>query len=243
MMSSLLPAVAFLDNKRRTGPVHRSILALDLEGSTTRTDPVKGELRRVMYDLLGHSLEETSIASSHVEQMSDRGDGVLVLVKPHDEVPKAALLDRLIPLLTAFLNEYNAQAARPELQMRLRAVVHAGEVNIDRRGFYGESVDIACRLLDSPAVKRALRESPAPLVLVVSEDIYSGIVRHGCANASGYLPRCRVRVAGRQHRGYVHIPVAGARPAATPLAGKRIERQVAAVIGRALGTSASPAAG
>ena len=44
-----------------------------------RTNPVKGELRRVMYDLLGHSLEAVAITGNRLEQLTDRGDGVLVL--------------------------------------------------------------------------------------------------------------------------------------------------------------------
>ena len=34
------------------GPVHRSIVAVDVEGSTKRTNPAKGKVRRIMYDLL-----------------------------------------------------------------------------------------------------------------------------------------------------------------------------------------------
>ena len=32
--------------------------------------------------------------------------------------------------------------------MRLRAVVHAGEIHDDGRGFYGEDLDVAFRLLE-----------------------------------------------------------------------------------------------
>ena len=205
-MSTQLAAVASLDDQRPVGPVYRSIIALDLEESTKRTNLVKGELRRVMYDLLGHALEAVAITGNHLEQLTDRGDGVLVLIRPHDDVPKTVLLDRLIPLLTTMLAEYNAQAAHPALRMRLRAVVHAGEVHLDRRGCYGEAIDIAIRLLDSPRVKKALKQAAAPLVLVISDEIYSGIVCHGYVDANTYLPLVWVRVANRRHRGWVHIP-------------------------------------
>ena len=165
----------------------------------------KGELRRVMYDLLEHSLEAVAITGNRLEPLTDRGDGVLALVRPHDEVPKTVLLDRFIPLLTGLLTEYNAQAAEPELRMRLRAVVHAGEVHMDSRGCYGAAIDVAVRLLDAPRVKKALKQAAAPLVLVVSEEIYSGIVRHGYVGASGYFP-VWARVGKRRHRGWVHVP-------------------------------------
>jgi hypothetical protein len=211
-MTTRLAAVTFLDGRRPSGPVHRSIIAVDLEGSTLRTNPVKGELRRVMYELLAHSLESVAITGNRLERLIDRGDGVLVLIRPHDDVPKTILLDRLIPLLASLLAEYNARAAQPALRIRLRVVVHAGEVHDDVRGFYGEAIDVAIRLLDSPAVKKALKLAAGPLVLVVSDEIHSAIVCHGYVPADSYLPLVRVHVGGRRHRGWVHVPA----PAASP---------------------------
>jgi len=209
---ALPAAVAIFDGPRSAGPVYRSIVVVDLEGSTTRTNPVKGELRRIMYDLLDHSLEAAAITSNHLERLTDRGDGVMVLIRPHDEVPKTVLLDRLIPLLTKLLTEYNAQTMQSALRMRWRAVVHAGEVHADSRGFYGEAIDVAIRLLDSQAVKLALKQSASPLVLVVSDEIHSGIVSHGYVQCGPYRQLVRVRVANRQHRGWVHVPDPGAAP-------------------------------
>jgi hypothetical protein len=211
-MSTRLAAVASLDDRRPVGPLYRSIIVLDLEESTMRTNPVKGELRRVMYHLLGRSLEAVAITGNRLEPLTDRGDGILVLVKPHDEVPKTVLLDRLVPLLAALLVEYNAQVVHPALRMRLRVVVHAGEVHLDRRGWYGEAIDIAVRLLDSPRVKKTLKQATAPLVLVISNEIYSGIVCQGYVDANTYHPLVRVGVGKRRHRGWVHIPAPVASP-------------------------------
>jgi hypothetical protein len=36
-------------------PRHRSILALDIEQSTSRPDPIKAELRRAIYRLFGQA--------------------------------------------------------------------------------------------------------------------------------------------------------------------------------------------
>jgi hypothetical protein len=212
-MRTRLAAVMSLGSQRQAGPVHRSIIVLDLEQSTMRTNPVKGELRRVMYDLLGRSLEAVAVTGNRLEPLTDRGDGILVLIKPHDDVPKTVLLDRLIPQLATLLAEYNAHAAQPALRMRLRVVVHAGEVHIDRQGCYGEAIDVAVRLLDSPRVKKVLQQAAAPLVLVISNEIYSGIVRQGYVDSDTYLPLVRVRVGKRQHCGWIHFPPALAPPA------------------------------
>jgi hypothetical protein len=207
-MSTRLAAVRTLDARPLDGPVHRSIVAVDLEGSTQRTNPVKGELRRVLYEVVDRALRAAGIAAKHLEQLTDRGDGVLILIRPHDDVPKTVLLGRLIPMLTALLVEHNAAVTEPALQLRLRAVVHAGEVHDDGKGFYGDDLDVAFRLLDSPTVKRALREAAAsPLVLVVSEEIFTAIVRHGYVDGGPYEQRVHVRVGERRRRGRIHIPV------------------------------------
>ncbi len=261
-MNTRLAAATSQDDERPAGPVYRSIIALDIEASTTRTNPVKGELRRVMYELLGRALDAVAITGNRLEELTDRGDGVLVLIRAHDDVPKTVLLCRLIPLLTALLTEYNAQAAQPTLRIRLRAVVHAGEVHLDGRGCYGQAIDVAIRLLDAPPVKKALKQAQAPLVLVISDEIYSGIVWHGYVDANAYLPIVRVTVANRRHRGWVHVPGAVAsavvggpglvlgskstgasRSSALAVAGERAQRPVAAIIERAGGvTRAGPVA-
>jgi hypothetical protein len=221
-MNARLHPVADRGDRRAAGPKYRSIVAVDLEGSTTRTNPVKGELRRVMYDLLGRSLAAAPITADHLEPLTDRGDGVLVLIRPHDDVPKTTLLDRLAPALNALLTAHNAAVTEPALRMRMRMVVHAGEVHDDSRGFYGEAIDVAIRLLDSARVKGALRQSPAPLVLVVSEAIYSGIIAHGYVDGERYRPLVRVLVTGKRHRGWVCVPSASAPPA--PLTSRQAGR-------------------
>jgi hypothetical protein len=166
----------------------------------------QGELRRNLYELLEWSLQAAGITARHLEQHSDRGDGVLILIRPHDDVPKTVVLRRLIPELTALLVRHNTAAEGSDLQLRLRAVVHAGEVHEDDNGFYGDDLDFAFRLLDSPKLKKALEAAAPPLVLVVSEEIYHGIVRQGYLGGAVYRPLCRVRVGNRQRRGWVHVP-------------------------------------
>ncbi|WP_433468829.1 hypothetical protein [Spirillospora sp. CA-128828] len=193
--------------------MHRSILVVDLENSTAalRTNPVKEELRCQIYGLLRQAMADTGIEDRWCDPFEDRGDGVLALIHPVDQLPKTFLLSRLIPALTRGLTDYNQcvpDAERPGHCMRMRAVLHAGEVHRDDNGPFGEAVDLACRLLDSPKVKRYLRVSSSPLVLVVSEDIYWGIVKHGYDGIcpSSYHPGVRVLLAGRRRQGFVHAP-------------------------------------
>lgn len=194
-------------------PVHRSILVVDLENSTAalRTNPIKQELRSQIYGQLRRAMVHTHIDDRWCDRFEDRGDGVLALFQPVDELPKTHLLSRLVPRLAQQLVDYNRSLPaedRPSRCMRLRASVHAGEVHRDENGPFGEAIDLACRLLDAPKLKKCLRTCSAPLVLVVSEDIYWGIVKHGYDGIcpESYRPDLRVSVAERRRQGYVHVP-------------------------------------
>ena len=213
--------------RARLRPRYRTIMAVDIEGSTRRSDPVKAELRRVLYRLLEEAFNRAGIVEGYREPYVDRGDGMLVLVHPLDEVPKTLLLHPVVPILSALLAEYNAEpviAPGGDRRIRVRVVVHAGEVHNDGRGNFGEALDVAFRLLDSPEAREALRRVRAPLVLVVSGDIYHSIVRHGYEGirADSYVPLVRQEVHGRSHEGWVHgAPASLAPPAAPGLAARR----------------------
>jgi class 3 adenylate cyclase len=192
-------------------PRHRAIVALDIEQSTSRPDPVKAELRRTIYDLFDQALRSAGICRRHRDRFTDRGDGLLALIHPVDRAPKALLLNRAIPALSKLLADYNAAvlyADRPHWQLRIRAVVHAGEVHYDTNGCFGEALDIAFRLLDAPSVKKTLRTAVGPLTLVISADIYRTIVRHGYdgIDQHAFRPLVRVHVAGNRYTGWIHLP-------------------------------------
>jgi HD domain len=206
-----LEALAFaaLHRARPMRPAcHRTIIALDIEGSTSRPDPVKAELRTMLYELFDAALRSVGIYPRHRDRFIDRGDGLLGLIRPVDQAPKALVLNRVIPEFSRLLRAYNASlppTSSQQRQVRVRVVLHAGEVHYDSDGCYGEALDIACRLLDAPVVKKALKAAPGPLILVVSGDIYSSVVRHGHDQiANGTFHRLvRKQVAGRHYAGWI----------------------------------------
>jgi molecular chaperone DnaK len=185
------------------GSVHRSILAVDIEGSVERPNLVKMELRRALYGLLDEALQAAGIAREYLEPLIDRGDGVLILVRPHDDVPKNVLLDQMVPMLAALLIEHNTKVSHEEFRLRLRAAVHAGEIYHDGNGFFGEDLDVAFRLLDSPATKRIQRDAATPpVLLVVSDTVFSGVVGHDPTDK----PPVRINVAGQSRHGWIQFP-------------------------------------
>jgi hypothetical protein len=192
-------------------PHYRAIIALDIERSTSRPNPIKGELRNKTYELFEMALRAAGIGRRHHDRFVDRGDGILALIRPVDQAPKALLLNQVVPFFSRLLAEYNAGLSRhsqPQRQLRMRVVMHAGEVHYDANGCYGESLDVAFRLLDAARVKRALRETSYPLILVVSGEIYSSVVRQGYDGIDDqtFHPLVRVQVAGKRYPGWIHIP-------------------------------------
>jgi hypothetical protein len=200
-----------------TLPVYRSILALDIEGSTRRTNPIKEELRELVYRFLTGALGMAGIDVRTCDPFTDRGDGVLVLLRPTDEFPKPFLLSRLIPAIASLLSARNSgisPAEEPRI-LRLRAVVHAGEVHYDGKGFFGEDLDVAFRLLDAPRFKDHLKSGTAPLALVVSDSFYQSIIRHGYdgIDHGEFRPLVTVNVGNQRRKGWVHFPLPIAVPA------------------------------
>ena len=191
-------------------PRYRVIVALDIERSTDRTDPVKAELRTKIYELFHAALRSAGIHKRHRDRFIDRGDGILALIHPVDQAPKVLLLNRAIPAFNRLLIEYNASLTRADRlgrQLRVRVVMHAGEVHYDANGCFGEALDVAFRLLNAVYVKRVLRVGADPLVLIVSGDIYRSVVRHGYdgMDQRAFRPLVRVQVAGNRYPGWIQL--------------------------------------
>lgn len=157
-------------------PCYRNILAIDVQSSTTRNNGAKARMRDAMYGLLTESLALNDITDDDRDPFIDSGDGLVALLHAVDRVPKTLLLRSVVPMLSDLLAAHNA--VHPHDGLRLRVVQNAGEVHHDGRGAYGEALDVTFRLLNAPAMKRALRRTAAPLVLAVSDTVFDSVVRH-----------------------------------------------------------------
>lgn len=155
-------------------PSNRTILLIDMEGSGGRRDTEQAVIRRMLYAVLHETLSAAAIEPTEY-RCEDRGDGVFVLIDP--SVPKPALLRSLLTTTPERLVSNNRLAAECA-RIRLRIVVHSGEVALDDFGAVGGDVVHAFRLLDAPALRTELRRTPEPSVLCVSEAVFRGVVRH-----------------------------------------------------------------
>lgn len=185
----------------------RVIVALDIEGSTSRPDPVKAELRTMIYELFDAALRSAGISARHRDRFADRGDGLLALIDPADQ---ALLLSLALPAFGRLLAGYNASLPDPggrDRRLRVRVIVHSGNVHDDDNGCFGEALDIAFRLLDAPSVKATLKMAHGAVLLVVSSDIHDLLL--SCSGGiAGYTATrlVTVRVAGNDHQGWIHVP-------------------------------------
>jgi tetratricopeptide (TPR) repeat protein len=184
-------------------PEHRSILVVDIEEFSQRTNPVQLGLHRRLRDLLQGALQAGEI-NKDVCEWEDRGDGFLVTIGA--EVPKSRLLDPVIPLLAERVNAHNL-AAEPAWRLRLRVVVHAGEVLRDPKPNVGQAVVAACRLLDAPQLRACLKATSRPLVVAVTDWIHQEVVQHGYAgiDRAAYWPMAFTSKNTIGHA-WVHVP-------------------------------------
>ncbi|WP_018681725.1 hypothetical protein [Actinokineospora enzanensis] len=161
---------------RRGVPRHRSIVVIDIAGSSRWDNPAQLRARRTLELLVRNAFRRAGIPWWRLA-VEGTGDGMIILVPPG--VSKVDILDPVVPALAAGLREYNGVTA-PRLRMRLRMSVHAGEVLRTDKGWVSRDVTTACRMVDGEPLYLELERSPeADLVVCVSEQIHESVVRHG----------------------------------------------------------------
>ena len=202
-----LACAALISNQPLRPPRRRVIVALDIENSTSRPDPVKAELRTMLYELFDAALRAAGVTARRRDRFADRGDGLRALIDPADQ----ALIHLVIPVFSQLLASYNASLPHPDgadRQLRVRVVMHTGNVHDDNNGYFGEALDAAFRLLDAPRAKTVLKTAQGPLLLVVSSDIYNAVSPNDPAGPGRTISSRLVtaQVAGHQYQGWIHIP-------------------------------------
>lgn len=148
-------------------PFPASALVVDLRGFGTLTNPEQLAARRRLYGILSRAFTGGGVPWEGCRR-EDRGDGLLVVAPPW--VPKTTLLGPVLDRITDPRNDW---------PRRLRVAVHAGEMHHDGNGFVGTDVNRVFRLANSAPLREALERTTAPCALLVSEELYHGIVRHG----------------------------------------------------------------
>jgi hypothetical protein len=184
--------------------VHRTIVVVDVEsfGDRARTNTHQVSVRAGMYHALRLAFDDAGIPWSKCEH-EDRGDGVFIRIPA--EVPKSLCSERLPQTLVNALRIHNSVHSA-EARIRLRMVLHAGDVNYDDHGVTAVSVNLAFRLLDAAPLKAALANSPGVLALVVSDWFYDEIVRHSPASNPASFRRISLKVKETAAHAWIALP-------------------------------------
>jgi hypothetical protein len=155
-------------------PVHKTIMLLDIQKFGPRLHLEQAEAHRVLYSILHRVLTSAAIEQTNA-RTEDRGDGVFVLLDAG--VPKVRVIRALLTDLPTALYDYN-RLASDSAQVRMRAVLHAGDVEITSDGAVGPPVVEAFRLINTAVLRKTLESTDEPSVLCVSDAIHREVVRH-----------------------------------------------------------------
>ena len=187
----------------RGTPIHHTIVELDVTGSGRRNDQLhlrmRADLRAIVADVLAmQRLDPDTI------DRTDLGDGVRLVIPAH--ISPHALLDPFIPNLAAALRAHRATVINAA-RLRLRVAVHMGLLHRDVDGWAGAPLVHCARLLNAEPVRSAIAVADqADLVLVVSETIYTDVVRHGYGFDEAAYRHVRIAEKETIANAWIHIP-------------------------------------
>lgn len=158
-------------------PEYRAMMAVDVQGSGTRGNMPQLEMREILSAALAEAFDRSGIDLASC-RYDDLGDGARVIIP--SATPKYHLIHPVTDELAACLRRANDRADAGE-PMKLRAALHAGDVYLNHeRGIAGTSLVVLARLLDSAAIREALRASSLtdPVAVIISQHFYEETVPH-----------------------------------------------------------------
>ncbi|MGC4807039.1 hypothetical protein [Micromonospora sp. DT233] len=156
-------------------PTPHAIVVVDIEGFGRRSNPMQASLRTAMYEVVQNAFADVNLSWGDVFPQ-DRGDGILMLVPA--SVSTVVLAGDLVRALDAGLRE-KARIFTQAHAMRFRVALHQGLCQPDGKGWVGEAINTASRLVDAQPLRLALAAAPrATLAFVVSDEIHRSVIRH-----------------------------------------------------------------
>jgi class 3 adenylate cyclase len=194
-------AFPFTIRREDRAPRHMSIMVVDVTSFGRLDNRAQTRVRAALNAMVRAAFRRAGIRWSIA--VENRGDGMIVLVPATKST--VSLLDPVVPALAAHLRRHN-ETATPRI--RLRISVHVGVVDRDATGWVGSDLITACRLVDSPTVRRYLHQRPSQdVVVAVTDLVYHGIVQHRYRrlDPTTYTP-IHVSVKELSTKAWVHTP-------------------------------------
>ncbi|PRY00709.1 hypothetical protein [Allonocardiopsis opalescens] len=205
-----------------TGPLNPGIRRLcfsaDLKSYGSRDDVGQYEAQRALPKVLETSCRRAGLERAHWTRQP-QGDGELALLPPG--IDEARTISGLVRELRVALFHYNRDRAE-HARLRVRLAAHEGIVHLADNGFAGDAVVTVSRLCESEPAKDALERHPgSDLVLIVSDRIFTDVIRHNhddlLAEDFREVP-VSVPAKNFAATAWLHVP---GRPASEPAGGER----------------------
>jgi hypothetical protein len=189
-------------------------MVLDIAGSARWHNQDQLRARATLAAAIQSAVRAAGVTMADLA-IEDRGDGMILLIPP--TVSKVDILDPIVPRLAERLHRHNA-TAESQRRIQLRVAIHAGEIHRDPHGWVGTDLITACRLVNAEPLYQLLDRNPrADLVLLVSDLIYQGVVRHGYRGIDP-ADYTQVNVVAKEVRtlAWLRTPHAGLLPVPAP---------------------------
>ncbi|RJL35745.1 hypothetical protein [Bailinhaonella thermotolerans] len=155
----------------------RALISVDATGYGSADDQRQSDIQAGLLDVLDKAAAAAGLERDKWERQG-AGDGEFSVLLP--QIAEGRLVGDFPRYLAAFLNRRNGDAPW-EHRLRLRLAIHYGTAIANVNGRSGQGAVEVARLCDSPPLRVALRESRADLAVILSDRIYTDIVRHGHA--------------------------------------------------------------
>jgi class 3 adenylate cyclase len=182
-----------------------ALFAVDIAGFTAanRDDDIRLYMHEVLYRVLQKAFDGSGIPWADCFR-EDRGDGLLIVVPP--AVPIKGLIDPLPERLRALIRWHN-HVSRDAAGIQLRAAAHIGPVEYDGHGFVGTDINLLFRMLEARPLKTALAGSGAELALIVSDYVYTNLVRRypSLVTPDAFRP-VKFQIKNNRVRAWTYLP-------------------------------------
>lgn len=180
------------------------MISVDATGYGSGDDQRQSDVQAGLLDVLDQAAASTGLDRDSWERQG-AGDGEFSVLLP--QTAEGRLVGDFPRHLAAFLSRRNGDAPW-ENRLRLRLAIHYGTAIADVNGHSGQGPVEVARLCDSTPLRVALKEAEADLAVMLSDRIFTDIVRHGHAPsvAPEEFREVEVEVKEFSERAWLWIP-------------------------------------
>lgn len=155
----------------------RPMMSVDATGYGSGDDQRQSYIQAGLLDALDQAAASAALDRDRWERQG-AGDGEFSVLLP--QTAEGRLVGDFPRHLASFLGRRNGDAPW-DSRLRLRLAIHYGTAIADVNGHSGQGPVEVARLCDSPPLRVALKESRADLAVMLSDRIFTDIVRNGHA--------------------------------------------------------------